>query len=296
MRRFVDLHTHSTASDGDMPPAEVIRLAESRRLAAVALTDHDTVSGLSEARRAADSLTVQFVPGIEISAKFTGGLLHILGLGIDPTDRNLLETARLLREARNDRNPRMIARLQKLGMEISMDELFEFAFASPGRSGRRRVRITNGEPAVVGRLHMARLLVAKGYVRSVTEAFNRYLGRDGPAYIDKEKLAPRQAIEAIHSAGGVAILAHPVELRCNNNAMLTRVVRSMVRNGLDGIEVYHSSHNPIQTRAYLDLARREGLLISGGSDFHGSVKSSVKLGRPRVPREAVEQILARITR
>ena len=275
-----------------------MRLAEAERLAAVALTDHDTVAGLAEARQAADALEVRFVPGIEISAVFAGttlrsgvslrstrGMLHIVGLGINPDNGRLQETARLLRQARNERNPQMVAKLCELGMDISMDELI--ALASHGNR-------PDADSVMVGRLHIARLLRAKGHVRSEAEAFDRYIGTGKPAFVDKEKLTARESIDAIHSAGGVAILAHPVELKCTNDAMLDRVVKSLIHDGLDGIEAYHSSHSDRQARSYLDLARRMNLLVSGGSDFHGSAKSGVKLGRPRVPVEAVEQILARL--
>ena len=268
-----------------MSPAGLVRLAEAERLAAVALTDHDTVAGLAEARQAAESLEIRFVPGIEISAVYTGGMLHILGLGIDPDNDRLQETARSLRQARNHRNPQMVAKLRELGMDISMDELVALA-SGPNPP--------DADSVMVGRLHMARLLRMKGCVGSEAEAFDRYIGTGGPAFVDKERLTAREIIEAVHSAGGVAILAHPVELKCTNDAMLDRVVKSLTRDGLDGIEAYHSSHSDRQVRSCLDLARRLGLLVSGGSDFHGSAKSGVKLGRPRVPVEAVEQILARL--
>lgn len=287
-RRFVDLHTHSTASDGDLPPQEVVRLADAEGMAVVALTDHDTIAGLPQAAQAARVLEIRFVNGVEISAKFTGGTLHILGLGINPEDETLGATLNQLRRARDERNPKMIARLQQIGIDISMDELRR----SAGSKGRRDSGV-DGQP-VVGRLHMAGLLLQKGYVNSIDEAFERYLGQGKAAYVDKEKLSPFQAIEAIHAAGGLAILAHPVELNCPNSAVLERVVRSLIDDGIDGIEVYHSAHDPIQTRMYLELARRYHLLVSGGSDFHGSAKPGVQIGYPRVPIEAVEQLLARL--
>lgn len=286
MRRFVDLHTHSTASDGGLSPAELVRLAEAECLAAVALTDHDTVAGLAEAQRAAESLEVRFVPGIEISAIFAAGALHIIGLRIDPNNGHLQETTRLLRQARDRRNPQMVAKLREFGMDVSMEELV--ALASHG--GRRAA-----DSVMVGRLHMARLMRLKGCVRSEAEAFDRYIGNGKPAYVDKEMFSAREVIDAVHSAGGVAILAHPAKLNCTNDAMLERVVKSLTHDGLDGIEAYHSSHSGWQARTCLNLVRRLRLMVSGGSDFHGSTKSGVKLGRPRVPVEAVKQILARLT-
>lgn len=281
MRNFVDLHIHSVASDGDLRPGEVVRHAEMRKLAAAALTDHDTLAGLGEAARAAAHLKVDFIPGVEISARFTGGTLHIIGLGIDPTCRTLQQVLRDLRTQRNRRNPRMIAKLRRLGMQISMHELQHLGVG------------LRGAEAVIGRLHMARVLCAKGYVGSVKEAFARYLGLGRPAFVDKERLAPPQAMQAVHAAGGAAILAHPPQLNYANSSQLDRIVRSLVHDGLDGLEVYHPDHTPRQTRAYLDLARRLGLLVSGGSDFHGPGKPEARLGRPRVPVAAVEQLLAR---
>jgi len=284
MRNFVDLHTHSYASDGDLAPAEVVRLAESRRLAALALTDHDTVAGLDEAARAAAETKLRFVPGVEISARFKGGTLHIVGLGIDPRSSRLGRVLSDLRAWRRQRNPQMVAKLRSLGIDISMQQLRRFAEAEAG-----------GRP-LLGRLHMARLLCRKGAAKSIGDAFDRYLAPGRPAFVEKEKLSARQAIEAIHAAGGVAILAHPPQLNYGNLAQLERLVRSYVHHGLDGMEVYHSDNTPAQTRQYLDLVKRLGLLISGGSDFHGPAKPHTPLGRPRVPLVAVERLLARLPR
>jgi len=274
MRNLIDLHTHSTASDGALRPAEVIRFAEARRLAAVALTDHDTTDGLAEARAAADELVdLHFVPGIEISAKFPGGTLHILGLGIDENAPELLAATARLRSARQRRNPKMIAKLQRLGLDITMDDVLAVVSEiRHGQAGR-----------IIGRLHIAETLRRKGCVRTIAEAFARYVGSEGAAYVDKERLAPRRAIGVINDAGGVAVLAHPGQLNCRNRAQLERIVRELVGMGLAGIEAYHTDHTAEQTRLYLDLARQYGLPATGGSDFHGAAKPEARLGRPRVP-------------
>jgi len=277
MRRFVDLHAHSTASDGDASPSELVALAERSALAAVALTDHDTVAGVPEAARAAEGLAVRLVPGLEISAEFRHGTLHVLGLGVDVNERRLRRTLGELLRARDERNPRMVARLRGMGVDADMDALREIA------GGR-----------VVSRLHMAELLVRKGHARDIHDAFDRFVGRGAPAYEHKRRLAPAEAAEVIHGAGGVAAVAHPVQLGCANRAQLERVVVDLAADGIDAIEVYHSDHTPEQTRHFLDLARGRGLLVCGGSDFHGSAKPGVRLGRPRVPRAAVEDLLARI--
>ena len=276
MRRFVDLHTHSSASDGASPPAELVRLADAARLAAVALTDHDTTAGLAEARAAAAHLpSLRFVGGVEVSAKLPGRTLHILGLGIDEGAPSLSRLGEMLREGRRQRNPRIVAKLQAMGVAIDMDDVL----AAAGDSGSEKV---------VGRLHIAEAMRRAGAVATLDEAFARYIGKGGPAYVDRRRLSPRDTIRAIRDAGAAAVLAHPPQLRCHNHAELRQVVRSLVDSGLDGIEVYHSDHSPDQTRLYLDLARRFDLGVAGGSDFHGPAKPNVKLGRPRVPMAAIE--------
>jgi predicted metal-dependent phosphoesterase TrpH len=276
-RRFCDLHTHSTASDGTYSPAEVIDAAERLGLSAVALTDHDTVVGLATAtERATAHAALTFIPGIEISARWPDGTLHILGLGIDAASPDLAELADYLRACRNERNPKMLGKLQAQGLEIDMDDVHACLLDRKAAG-----------PDIVSRVHLAEALRRKGYAKDRREAFEKYVGQDGSAYVEKERLAPSKAIAAIVAAGGTAVLAHPVQLRCGNNAQLERAVHDLVDLGLGGIEAYHSDHRPEQTRLYLDLARRFGLAVAGGSDFHGFGKPDVKLGRPRVPVSAV---------
>jgi predicted metal-dependent phosphoesterase TrpH len=310
MRRFVDLHTHSTASDGALAPAELIALADRKRLAAVALTDHDTTAGLAEARAAAKAYPqLRFVAGVEVSAAFEPGTLHILGLGIQSNSAALARLAVSLRAARDDRNPKMIAKLQALGLDIDMDDVAAQAgprdgaapcvstgTGSPAATDSQTVpRLTARaatEPPVLGRLHMAHALVAKGYIATVQKAFDRYLGRDGPAYVEKDKLPPAAVIAALHAAGGLAVLAHPRQLKYTNSAQLERIVRDLAAAGLDAIEAYHSDHTDRQTRSYLDLARRFTLGVTGGSDFHGPAKPGVLLGRPRISTTMLSEALA----
>jgi predicted metal-dependent phosphoesterase TrpH len=312
-RRFVDLHTHSTASDGSLPPAEVVRLADKAHLAAVAMTDHDTVAGIDEARLAAQSLPeLVFVPGIEISAAFAHGTLHILGLGIDPASSRLAQTMGTLQNARATRNPRILQKLTDLGMPLSMDDV---AAAADELEKRGLTRISDGKsspnrepnvsarpiqadnvPAnsclspfsrILGRVHIAMALVHKGYCKTTQQAFDEYIGSGKPAYVDKEKLSPREAIQGIHDAGGLAVLAHPPQLHYENDAQFLRILRDLIRAGLDGIEAFHSDNNVQQTRLYVELARRFDLGITGGSDFHGAGKPTVLLGKPTVPVEAL---------
>jgi len=274
-RRFVDLHTHSCYSDGTYTPAELVHQADQADLAAVALTDHDTIAGVWEAQRAAaEHPGLHFLAGVEISAKRPVGVLHILGLGIDPSSTVLGRVLKDLRDARDLRNPKIIDRLRRMGVRIGMDDVLAAA--------QRLGPDTDDRPCVVGRLHIAQAMINAGYVRTVEEAFAKYLGSEAPAYVDKEKLTAREAIDAIHAAGGLAILAHPVQLGCRNRAELEQTVKDLVGAGLDGLEAYHTDHTPQQTRIYLDIARRAGLCVTGGSDFHGRAKPQAMLGRPRV--------------
>jgi predicted metal-dependent phosphoesterase TrpH len=274
MRNFVDLHTHSTASDGRDSPADVIALADRVNLAAVALTDHDTTAGLAEARAAAESFPdLHFVPGIELSARSPVGTLHILGLGIDENAPELSALTTRLVKARNERNPQIITRLGELGLKIDMSDVLAVISDS----------LESIDKHIVGRMHIAEALRRKGYVHSTGEAFKRYLGDNAPAFIDKERLTAADVIAPIHSAGGVAILAHPVHMSYDNSAQLKMHIRSLADVGLDGLEVVHSDHSDFQTRTYLQLARSLGLAATGGSDYHSGSKPHINLGQPRVP-------------
>jgi predicted metal-dependent phosphoesterase TrpH len=278
---WVDLHTHSTASDGTFAPADVVRLAHAANLSGLALTDHDTVAGLPTAAAEAARLGLAFLPGIEISAipPTEGGTLHILGYGIDPASPVLAEMTRALVEARDTRNPRIVARLRDLGIDITMDEV-----------------LAEAKGGVIGRPHIAALLVKKGVVPTMKHAFDEYLGQGGKAYVDKERLSPRDAIAHIRQSGGVAVLAHPVQLRTTNDAQLERVLKDLVDLGLEGLEVLHSDHTPALVEKYSDLADRYHLLKSGGSDFHGANKKDIPLGlanHRHIPRPWMDAIIER---
>ena len=274
MRRFVDLHTHSTASDGGLAPADLVAAADHQHLAALALTDHDTLSGLDEARaaaRAAPDLT--FIAGIEVSARFDGGTMHMLGLGIDPADEGLAALCRTLQQARDERNPLILAKLRGMGIEITDDDVAQVA--GQLHAGQ--------DCAVTSRVHIAETLRRMGRAESIVDAFDRYIGAGRPAHVHKWRPPAGDVIAAIDRAGGLGVLAHPSQLNCANRAQLERIVRDLRGRGLAGIEAYHSNHTPEQTRRYLDLARGLGLGVSGGSDFHGPARLDVQLARPRVP-------------
>ena len=281
MSPFVDLHCHSTASDGTLAPEDVVRLARDSNLSALALTDHDTIAGVAAAAAEAARLGVDFIPGIEISATYPSpGTLHILGYGVDPKSPVLHDLTRQLLEGRDTRNPRIVARLQELGVAITMEEVEREASGT-----------------VIGRPHIAAILQRKGYVSSIKEAFNKYLAEGGLAYFDKERLAPARALELIHQSGGVAVLAHPIQLRTENDAQLERVVKDLLDLGLGGVEVLHSDHDAAWVEKCTRLAERFGLIKTGGSDFHGRNKESIRLGDAngrRVPREFFDKLSATI--
>jgi predicted metal-dependent phosphoesterase TrpH len=290
MRRFIDLHVHSARSDGSSSPAEIIALADARRLAAVALTDHDTVAGVAEARQAAGSFPeLAFVAGVEISARYRDRGVHIVGLGIDEKNSQLLAGLDKLLAARRERNPLMIARLNELGLDITMEDVLAAAMRRQGREGSGR----NQQPpeVVISRLHIAEALVARGHCKSTQDAFDRYVGAGLPGYVEKDRMAPAEAIDLIRGAGGLAVLAHPVHLGCENLAQLELVVRELRSAGLDAIEIYHPDQSPTQTRQYLSVARRLGLATTGGSDFHGRCGPEATLGRPPIPLSVLEPSL-----
>lgn len=279
----VDLHCHSTASDGTFAPRAVVQLAKDSGLSALALTDHDTVAGVAEASDAARELGIDFLPGIEISAEFPHpGTLHILGYGVDPSSPTLQSLTETLVAGRDTRNPKIVAKLNELGVAITMDEVEAHAGG-----------------AVVGRPHIAAVLVRKGYVSSVKQAFDKYLAQGAPAYFDKERLTPRQAIERIRASHGVAVLAHPIQLRTTNDAQLDRVVKDLVDLGLEGIEVLHSDHAEPDIARYRAIAQRYNLLTTGGSDFHGTNKTDIRLGwagKNRIPRDLFDRLRDHLAR
>jgi len=278
---FIDLHSHSTASDGTLAPAHVVQLAHERGLSALALTDHDTVAGIGEAAEEARRLNIDFVPGIEISAEYPHpGTLHLLGYGVDPDSLALRDLTQTLLEGRDNRNPRIIAKLKDLGVHISMDEVEAQAGGN-----------------VIGRPHIAAILMRKGYVNSIKQAFDKYLAPGGLAYFDKERLSPKRAVEMIRESGGVPVLAHPVQLRTDNGAQLERVVKDLIDLGLQGLEVIHSDHDAKLVAKFTALADRFGLLKTGGSDFHGTNKKDIDLGVAngrRIPREFYDELVAHL--
>ncbi len=274
---YVDLHIHSTASDGTLSPKEIIKTADKVGLRAIAIADHDTIEGSVEALEHQDSSSVEVLPAIEISASFDYGAMHILGYLIHLEDVSLRQTVRVVQEARANRNLEIVRRLQDLGFDISYDEISE---ASGGGQ--------------VGRPHFAQVLVQKGVVQNIDEAFIKFLRKGRPAYVERCRLLPAEAMQTILRAGGVPVLAHPFTLNAKTEGDLDRIVAGLKQAGLKGLEVYYPAHGPVRTAQYERLAHRHGLLITGGSDFHGAVKPEIHIGFGRgdlrIPYRLVEEL------
>ncbi|HEY5648229.1 MAG TPA: PHP domain-containing protein [Nitrospiria bacterium] len=279
---YVDLHSHSTASDGTLTPAELVRYAAKKRLRAFSLTDHDGVDGLDEAMAEGERLGVEVIPGVELSAEHANGTMHVLGFFVDRKQGGLQEKLRKLQKGREERNPQIIKKLQDLGVDITFDE----------------VRAASGG-GLIGRPHFAKVLLEKKVVPTMQQAFEKYLKKGAPAYVEKFRFTPEDTIRLIHEGGGVAVLAHPFTVYKSNQEVLDQEVGKLAKAGLDGIEVYYSTYSSDQSRKYRYLAEQNDLLFSGGSDFHGSHKPGIDLGvgygQLRIPYEVVEKLRKRST-
>jgi len=256
----IDLHLHTTHSDGSLPPAEVVALAHEANVSALAITDHDITTGLPEAMTAGEKLGIEIIPGIEISSRHGESELHVLGYFLKWEDPQLNGRLTTLRESRHRRNPKIVERLQAAGIDITYDE----------------VRAVAGSDSV-GRPHIARVLMEKKVVTSAKEAFDRFLAEGKPAYVPRDLPSPVDAIRWIKEAGGLAVLAHPTWVKTVEGT-LTDLARQLKEQGLDGVEVHYSTHTPNQTRDYLSLTKQLGLLVTGGSDFHGMTKPDIDVG------------------
>ena len=262
----IDLHIHTTASDGTFTPSEIVAHAIRLKLKAIAITDHDTLAGSSEALDLGIPAALEFLTGVEISAAppplyHQAGSFHLLGYSIHLDDPELNHILEVLQLARKNRNPAIIKRLNELGISISLDEVREEA----------------GD-VQLGRPHIAQIMIKKGVVSSIDEAFDQFLGPDKPAYVDKYRVQCSKAIGAILGAGGIPVLAHPGLLEYESENQFDDLISQLKQMGIQGVEVYYPEHTADQTRLFAELAQRHELLLTGGTDFHGSIHPDIEMG------------------
>jgi predicted metal-dependent phosphoesterase TrpH len=259
----IDLHLHTTHSDGSLRPSEVLALAKAANVSALAITDHDITTGIPEALATGQELGIEVIPGVEISSFDGKSELHILGYCLNWMDEEFNCQLATLRASRHRRNPLIIERLRAEGLDVTYDE----------------VRALAGTESV-GRPHIAQLLMQKKYVTSAKEAFDRYLAEGKPAYVARELPTPTEAIGWIREARGVAVLAHPTWVKETGEGFRACITR-LKEAGLGGVEVHYSTHSKSQTASYLELAQHLNLLVTGGSDFHGMTKPDIEVGYGR---------------
>lgn len=258
--KYIDLHVHSNESDGTLTPAEVVMLAKEQGLSAIALTDHDTIDGLPAARQTAAKTGIELIPGIELSTDYNGIEVHILGYYIDTENPDFLHQLNLFRDRRDERNRKMTEKLQHIGFDITYEAL---TAAFPD--------------SVLTRAHFARYLTDHGMVKDMDTVFRKYIGNNCSCYVPREKITPFAAINLIRAGSGLAYFAHPVLCHMNYDR-LDAFIRSMKERGLTGLEAVYSTYMPGDERNMRRFASKYDLLISGGSDFHGSNKPHIKLG------------------
>lgn len=268
----LDLHMHSTASDGRLSPEELVRTAAHLGLAVISLTDHDSVDGIAPALKAAQSYpTLKVIPGVEVSTDVPHGEVHILGYFIDYTNPELVIKLAAFRNSRKVRAQRMIAKLATMGVHVEWDRVEDIAGTGS-----------------VGRPHIAQAMLEKGYVPSQREAFAKYIGREAPAYVEREKMTPEEVVELITRVGGLAVLAHPAEIDD-----LEQLIPRLQRVGLIGMEVYYNNYTLKTTQYLASLAHKHALIATGGSDYHGIDNATeTPIGGVAIPPEGVDRLLA----
>jgi len=268
----IDLHIHSTASDGKLSPTDVVRKSAERGLTVIALADHDTVDGIIPALAAAKAFPqLRVIPCIEISTDVPNGEVHILGYFVDYTDHQLKATLERMRHSRRERAYGMVAKLGKLGIHIEWQRVQEIAGSGS-----------------IGRPHIAQAMLEKGYIVSIKEAFTKYISRDGPAYVEREKMTPQEAVELLLRTNGLPVLAHPLTI----NDSETMVIK-LKAAGLVGIEAYYNNYTTEEVSKLVSLANRYNLITTGGSDYHGLDNSTeTMIGGADVPIESAEQLIA----
>ena len=270
----IDLHTHSTFSDGTFTPLQLVKYAEEKGLKAFAITDHDTTEAIKEAKSI--ETNVEVISGVEISTRYDKKEIHIVGLYVNENDADLNKQLKYYREKRVTRNFEILEKLNSLGVDITIDDVKESCTGD-----------------VISRAHIAKALVSKGFVGSYTEAFDRYLGDNKCAYVPRETLNYEESMELITKAGGVPVLAHPLLYKMSDTNLENMMVK-LRQKGLKAVEVYYSTHSNSDTQHVMAMANRVGLIYSGGSDFHGATKPKIDMGtgmgKLAVPYEILEKI------
>jgi predicted metal-dependent phosphoesterase TrpH len=272
---MIDLHTHTTASDGSLTPTQLLAHAKEVGLSALAVTDHDTVSGVAEAKAAGAEHGIEVIAGCELSTGEGKQSMHIVGLFLPDNPTKLQESLDFVLNARMNRNQLIVDKLNELGVDITLDEIKAEA------------------QGTVGRPHFAKVLLAKGVVNSIQQAFDVWIGNEGKAYIPRTRLTPAQAIDILKAEGATPILAHPYILGLKPHEMDARVAE-LAELGLEGIEAFYTEHSDSQTEQYKGLAKKYGLVVSGGSDFHGTPKPHVLLGKGRGGLRVPDQVLVNL--
>ncbi len=276
MNQIVDLHTHTTESDGSFTPEELMKEAAHVGLSAIAITDHDSISGIKKAAHLANALGIELIPGVELSTDYNGKEVHVVGLYIDIEDAHFLEKIKEFKENRDSRNAIIVENLQKEGFDITMEAL-----------------TAENPDCVITRANIARFLYEHGMIPTIQTAFEKYIGDNCKCYVNRFKITPMDGVRLIKEAGGTAILAHPL-LYHMSNATLQKMVDEMKAAGLDGIESIYCTYSPAEERQMKQFAKDNNLLISGGSDFHGTTKPKLELGtgygKLNIPYEILETI------
>ncbi|MDY0188875.1 PHP domain-containing protein [Syntrophus buswellii] len=262
---MVDLHCHTTASDGLMTPTDLIRMAAKEGVTVIAIADHDTADGLDEAAREARQEGINFLPAIELSVSYPTGEFHLLGYGIRHHDEDFRDKLAQLKSIREERVLKIVERLNRAGVQLTREDV---------------CHESNG--AAPGKPHVARALIKKGYASDIHSALRTYLDKGAPGYVSKEKLSPESAIGLIRSAGGLPVLAHPKSLRCRDYREYEHITQELTDQGIAGIEVYATMHDKQDVKLFGELAKRHHLLVTGGSDFHGD--NGGRLGYYGYPR------------
>ena len=268
---LIDLHLHTYYSDGTFTPEQVAKAAEEMKLAAISLTDHDTIEGCDRLAKACDERNIEFIPGTELSVDIEGNEMHLLGYFLDTQNERLITETTKYQQNRTNRVHGLVDQLNELGIELDAVDVFDLAKCkAPGRP------------------HVARALVKHGFCGSVDEAFSRFLRRGAPAWVPKTNVDYREGIELIHQAGGLAVMAHP------GLNKIDHLIPDLVKAGLDGLECWHTRHPKSTAKRYREMAERYGLIITGGSDCHGAGRGHPLIGTVRVPYEILEKMKSRL--